>query len=170
MVELVKITSSDIPALQAISKQTFFETFAWGNTAANMQHFLDTGFKTEKLMAEINNPHTIFYFAKTGDNIIGYIKINTGPAQTELQEEDGLEIERIYVLKEFQGQKAGQLLFDKALQIARERNAAYMWLGVWEKNTKAIAFYIKNGFIQFNSHIFRVGDEDQTDIMMKLIL
>jgi ribosomal protein S18 acetylase RimI-like enzyme len=74
------------------------------------------------------------------------------------------------VLKEFQGQKAGQLLFDKALQIARERNAAYMWLGVWEKNTKAIAFYIKNGFIQFNSHIFRVGDEDQTDIMMKLIL
>lgn len=170
MVELVKVTSSDIIALQALSRQTFFETFAAENTPANMQSFLNKAFQEEGLLKEINNPHSVFYFAKSGDNIIGYLKINTGPAQTELQEEDGLEVERIYVLKEFQGQKAGKLLLDKALQMGRERNAAYIWLGVWEKNIKAISFYSKNGFIAFSSHIFRFGDEDQTDIMMKLEL
>lgn len=157
-------------ALQALSRQTFFETFAAENTPANMQAFLDKAFQQEGLLKEINNPHSVFYFAKNGDNIIGYLKINTGAAQTELQEKDGIEIERIYVLKEFQGQKAGQLMLDKALQMGREKNAAYVWLGVWEKNTKAISFYAKNGFIVFSSHIFRFGDEDQTDIMMKFAL
>ncbi|GAA3940706.1 GNAT family N-acetyltransferase [Chitinophaga oryziterrae] len=170
MIELIKVTSSDIIALQTLSRQTFFETFAAENTPANMQAFLDKAFQQEGLLKEINNSHSVFYFAKTGDNIIGYLKINTGAAQTELREEDGIEIERIYVLKEFQGQKAGQLMLDKALQMGREKNAAYVWLGVWEKNTKAISFYAKNGFIAFSSHIFRFGDEDQTDIMMKLVL
>jgi hypothetical protein len=80
MVELVKVTSSDIIALQALSRQTFYETFAEENTPANMQSFLDRAFQEEGLLKEINNPHSVFYFAKTGDNIIGYLKVNTGPA------------------------------------------------------------------------------------------
>jgi ribosomal protein S18 acetylase RimI-like enzyme len=165
-----KIDISEVHTLQELSRQTFSDTFAWGNTAENMQYYLDTGFDLSKLTTEINNPHTVFYFVKVDNKAIGYLKINFGPAQTELQDDKAIEIERIYVLKEFQGQKAGRLLFDKALQIARERHAAYIWLGVWEKNLKAIAFYEKNGFVQFDEHLFQFGDEQQTDIMMKLVL
>ena len=91
-------------------------------------------------------------------------------SQTEIKKDDSVEIERIYVLKKFQGRKIGQLLFEKSLEAADSRKADYLWLGVWEENQKAIEFYKKNGFIEFDRHIFRLGDDDQTDIMMKLVL
>jgi ribosomal protein S18 acetylase RimI-like enzyme len=59
------------------------------------------------------------------------------------------------------------MLFDKALQIAQSYSKTYLWLGVWEENTKAIAFYKKNGFVVFDTHIFRLGEEVQTDYLMK---
>jgi len=108
-------------------------------------------------------------FLKT-DTVIGYLKLNFGESQTELKGDKALEIERIYVLKEFHGKKVGQLLYDKAIQVATETKADYVWLGVWEENPRAIAFYKKNGFVEFDKHIFRLGDEEQTDIMMKLQL
>ena len=98
------------------------------------------------------------------------MKLNTGQAQTELSDQAGLEIERIYVLKEFHGKKIGQILYDKALQTAIETAAEYIWLGVWEQNARAISFYKKNRFREFGKHIFRLGSDDQTDIMMKLDL
>jgi ribosomal protein S18 acetylase RimI-like enzyme len=102
--------------------------------------------------------------------VIGYLKLNFGQAQTELQDEKALEIERIYLLKEFHGKNVGQLLYDKALQIARQKNVDYVWLGVWEENRRAINFYTKNGFVEFDKHIFKLGNEEQTDKMMKLNL
>jgi diamine N-acetyltransferase len=98
------------------------------------------------------------------------MKINTGQAQTELKEQKSLEIERIYVLKEFQREKVGQTLLEKALQIAGQAHADFVWLGVWEKNTNAINFYRRNGFAEFDKHIFRLGEELQTDILMKRVL
>jgi ribosomal protein S18 acetylase RimI-like enzyme len=168
--QIINIHISDIQTLQEISRQTFFDTFAADNTPENMQYFLDTHFDKEQLTAEINNPHSSFYFAMIDGKTIGYLKINFGPAQTELQEDKGVEIERIYVLKEFQGLKVGKLLFEKAVQLAKERNAEYVWLGVWEKNLKAIAFYEKQGFVLFDKHPFQFGDEEQTDLMMKFVL
>lgn len=102
--------------------------------------------------------------------MIGYLKLNTGVSQTELKDNDALEIERIYVLKDFHGKKVGQLLFDKAITKAKERHVAYVWLGVWEENKRALQFYTKNGFVEFDQHVFVLGDEAQTDIMMKLEL
>lgn len=168
--QIIRINISDVPVLQELSRQTFFDTFAWANTPANMQYFLDTHFDKEKLSKEISNPHSEFYFAMVDGKAIGYLKMNYGPAQTELREDKGVEIERIYVLQEFQGQKIGKLLFEKAVQLAKERNAAYVWLGVWEKNLKAIAFYEKQGFVSFDKHTFHFGDEKQTDLMMKFEL
>lgn len=81
-----------------------------------------------------------------------------------------LEIERIYVLKEFQGIRVGKILFDKAIEVAKKKNSDYVWLGVWEENPKAIHFYKKNGFLEFDKHIFKLGNDEQTDIMMKLQL
>ncbi|HRE51302.1 MAG TPA: GNAT family N-acetyltransferase [Flavitalea sp.] len=66
------------------------------------------------------------------------------------------------------GKNIGQLLYKKALQIAREKKADYIWLGVWEQNQRAINFYTKNGFVPFGTHVFKPGDAEQTDIMMKL--
>lgn len=169
-VEIKKIGLADIEPLQTISKQTFLETFSDGNTEENMQLYLEEGFTVDKLTLELTDPNSDFYFASLGNKIIGYLKINVGQAQTELKDNKAVEIERIYVLKEFYGQQVGQILFDLALNLAKERNADYIWLGVWEQNARAINFYKKNGFVAFDKHLFKLGNDEQTDIMMKLPL
>ncbi len=163
-----KIGIEQIELLQQIGRQTFEETFAESNSAENMAKYIEEAYSYEKLSAELNNPDSFFYFAMLDEKVIGYLKLNMGGSQTELKDNDALEIERIYVLKSFQGKKVGQVLFDKAIQIGKEQNAAFVWLGVWEENKKAIEFYSKNGFIKFDQHVFVLGDEAQTDIMMKL--
>ena len=169
-IEIVKIALDDVNLLQSICKTTFFETYADGNTEENMQKYLDEVFTLDKLTAELQDSNTELYFAWLVNKPIGYIKINFGEAQTELQDLRSLEIERIYVLMEFQGNRVGQFLFEKAREIAISRQADYLWLGVWEKNPKALHFYKRNGFIEFDKHIFKLGDDMQTDIMMKLPL
>jgi len=169
-ITIVQINDSHIAALQQIGRQTFSETFAESNSAENMAKYLEEAYSYEKLNAELNDPNSIFYFAKMDQNVIGYLKLNFGASQTELKDKNALEIERIYVLKEFHGKKVGQLLFDKAIEIAKEYHVTYVWLGVWEENKRALQFYTKNGFVEFDQHIFVLGDEAQTDIMMKLEL
>lgn len=165
-----KVTLNDIDQLQEIGRQTFYETFAGSNTEDDMQKYLDDSFSELKLTAELTDPNSEFYFAILDDKVIGYLKVNFGQSQTELKDDKALEIERIYVPKEFHGKKVGQILYDKALQVARQKNADYVWLGVWEENPRAISFYKKNGFVEFDKHIFKLGNDEQTDIMMKLKL
>jgi ribosomal protein S18 acetylase RimI-like enzyme len=169
-ITILHINDSHIAALQQIGRQSFSETFAESNSAENMAKYLEEAYSYEKLSAELNDPNSIFYFAMMGQDVIGYLKLNVGGSQTEVKDNDALEIERIYVLNSFQGKKVGQILFDKAIQIAKEQNAEFVWLGVWEENKRAIQFYTKNGFVEFDQHVFVLGDEAQTDIMMKLQL
>ena len=169
-ITIEQINDSYIAALQQISRQTFSETFAESNSAENMAKYIEEAYSYEKLNAELNDPNSLFYFAMMGQDVIGYLKLNMGASQTEVKDNNALEIERIYVLKSFQGKKVGQMLFYKAIQIAKEQNAEFVWLGVWEENKKAIQFYTKNGFVEFDQHVFVLGDEAQTDIMMKLEL
>ncbi|PKR80651.1 GNAT family N-acetyltransferase [Brumimicrobium salinarum] len=168
--KITRITTNEIDQLQKIGRQTFYETFSTGNTQENMQKYLDERFSIEKLTAELNDKNAIFYFVQLENKIVGYLKINFGDSQTELKDDKSLEIERIYVLKEFQGKKIGQILYDKAIEIAKQKDADYIWLGVWEENPRAIKFYKKNGFVEFDKHIFKLGNDEQTDIMMKLKL
>lgn len=165
--KIERATPADIVALQNIARQTFSETFAAVNTKENMSIYLDASFSREKLTAELNDKESELYFALRDENVIGYLKVNVGQSQTELRQDNALEIERIYVLKEFLGMHIGQQLLHKALEIAKQRKVDYVWLGVWEKNHRARAFYEKNGFVEFNKHIFRLGDDEQTDIMMR---
>src|SRR5690606_2609409 len=95
---------------------------------------------------------------------------NKGFAKWRFKGDKGLEIERIYVLKDFHGKKVGQLLYDKAIEVAKEKKSDYIWLGVWEENPRAINFYKKNGFVEFDKHIFKLGNDEQLDIMMTLKL
>ena len=101
---------------------------------------------------------------------LGYMKINFGASQSDLQDFEALELERIYVDSNQLGKGIGQLLLDKAIEIARKAGLIYIWLGVWEHNLKARRFYTKNGFVQFDQHIFTLGNDDQTDLLLKKIL
>lgn len=169
-INIQKVSIDHIDQLQKIGRQTFFETFSSGNTEENMTKYLDEGFSVAKLTGELNDNNAEFYFAVLEGRVIGYLKLNFGQSQTELQDDKSLEIERIYVLKDFHGKSVGQLLYDKAMQIAGQKRADYVWLGVWEENPRAINFYKKNGFVAFDKHVFKLGNDEQTDIMMKLKL
>jgi ribosomal protein S18 acetylase RimI-like enzyme len=170
MYHIHQIGLQDIEQLQAIGRQTFSETFAQSNSADNMAKYLEEAYAHDKLSAELTDPNSLFYLASLNDEIIGYLKLNFGASQTELKDSKALEIERIYVAKAFHGQKVGQLLYDKAIEVAKEKKVDYIWLGVWEENHRAIQFYTKNGFVAFDKHVFVLGDDAQTDIMMKLEL
>lgn len=167
-VAIYRVNLDDIIALRDISVRTFFETFSEQNSASDMQKYLDNNLNVEQLTLELQDQNSEFYFAILDNEVIGYLKINHGQAQTELKDKASLEIERIYVLKEFLGKGVGQVLYNAAIDIAKQRNINYVWLGVWEHNPRAIAFYKKNGFIEFDKHVFKLGDDEQTDIMMRL--
>ncbi len=169
-VEISLVSLLDIKQLQSIGRITFYETFVESNTKGDMQQYLDDNFSSQVLTSELNNPTSQFYFARLNNQVVGYLKINWAQSQTETNHDNALEIERIYVLKEYLGKQIGQLLYDKALHIAQNTKVKYIWLGVWENNPRAIRFYEKNGFIAFDKHIFTVGTDDQTDILMKLKL
>ena len=163
-----KINIDDLETLRDLSIQTFKETFEEVNTEEDMQKYLDENLSIEKLKTELENINSEFYFAENNDEILGYLKLNFKDAQTEKLEENHFEIERIYVLKAFLGQKIGQILFNKAIEIGREKNLEYVWLGVWEENHRAIRFYEKNGFEIFGKHDFTLGEDVQTDLLMKM--
>jgi ribosomal protein S18 acetylase RimI-like enzyme len=169
-IHIIPVDFNAVHQLRAISCSTFSQTFLEHNKADDMEAYLTSSFSVEKLTQELNNPNTEFYFAKNEDNIVGYLKVNIGEAQTEHINLDAFEIERIYVDKAYLGKKVGQLLFNKAIELAKSKNVAYVWLGVWEENHRALAFYKKNGFIPFDKHVFMLGNDAQTDIMMKLLL
>ncbi|HMF73103.1 MAG TPA: GNAT family N-acetyltransferase [Flavitalea sp.] len=167
-IKILKANINEVEVLQKIGKQTFHETFAGGNTVENMSEYLQDTFSIEKITNELNNQHSEFYIAVLEDQTIGYLKVNFQQAQTELKDANSLEIERIYVLKEFHGQKVGQLLYQKAIQIAKSNMLKYVWLGVWDQNPRAINFYKKNGFIELDKHVFKLGNDEQTDLLMRL--
>ena len=171
-ISIVPVKRDDLAKLQTISRSTFAQTFDEHNNPEDMQAYLDASFSAEKLLAELNNINSAFYFAmeKNSNKIVGYLKVNTGDAQTEKNDLNAFEIERIYVDKAYFGKKVGQLLFDKAIEIANSKKVSYVWLGVWEENHRALAFYTKNGFKAFDKHLFKLGNDVQTDIMMKLTL
>lgn len=98
----------------------------------------------------------------------GYLKLNFDNAQTEnVLNNQAFEIERIYLLKEYQNKGLGTELFEAAIQIGKEKGYSTLWLGVWEKNRSALQFYQKKGLVTFGSHCFQLGSDTQTDFLMR---
>lgn len=169
-INISKVTVNEVEKLRSISIQTFTETFSEENTENDMQKYILENLNSEKLNKELLTVDSEFYFIKVNQQIIGYLKLNSKKAQTEAQTDDSIEIERIYIIKEFHGKHYGKLLLQKAIDVALENHCIYIWLGVWEHNFKAIAFYKKNGFNQFDQHVFKLGEDEQIDLLMKLEL
>lgn len=132
-----------------------------------MKAYLEHAYDIGKLRDELSNSSSNFYFLYTDEELSGYLKLNEYKAQTDIYDAKSLEIERIYVTKEFQGKGLGSILMNKAIDIANIRKKSYIWLGVWEKNDKAILFYKKNGFFVIGNHSFFMGEEEQTDFVMR---
>lgn len=165
-VQIKKCTLEDLLKLQEMSYETFNETFKDQNSPENMKAYLEKAFHLKQLEKELSNSASQFFFVYYNNEAAGYLKVNTDEAQTEKMGDESLEIERIYIKNEFQNHGLGKYLFNKALEMAKELNKKKIWLGVWEKNENAIAFYKKMGFVQTGAHSFYMGDEEQTDFIM----
>ena len=169
-IKKISNSTEDIKALQAIAKQTFTETFGSQNTAEDLAKFLNEEYDFDKLKAEVENPESFYYFYYFEDELAGYLKLNVGAAQTESDYPEALEIQRIYVLQKYQGKRIGLAMMQQALVIAEELKKPQVWLGVWENNFKAQAFYQKSGFKKVGSHDFILGDDRQIDhILLKTL-
>lgn len=167
-IEIKKASVSDLDTIQKISIQTFIETFAAVNTPENIANYINESLSTERLSDEFNTVNSQFYIAYSDNEVVGYLKINFGDAQTETINKNALEVQRIYVLQTFHGKNIGQLLLEEVKKIAQSAAVDFIWLGVWEENHRALRFYTKNGFIVFDKHVFRMGNDEQTDLLMQL--
>lgn len=163
-----KCTWEDVLKLQELSIKTYRETFEAYNSEENMKEYLDRAYETQCLKAEIADPNVNYLFLQNGSSTVGYIRLNQAPSQSDINDEKSLEIQRIYVLKEFKGQGAGTVMIRLAIEEAKKLQKEYIWLGVWEKNKKALEFYNKKGFKNIGVHTFVMGDDAQNDYIMRL--
>lgn len=163
-----KLNQENLEELVEISKTTYYDTYAKQNTDDNIQHYLEESFSIIKLNEELLEKNSEFYFIYFENEVLGYIKINVKNAQHHFKESSGMEIERIYVLKEYQAKGIGKEMLNFIINIAKQRLLRYVWLGVWEENKKAINFYMYNGFKIDGSFLFHMGNDIQTDYIMKL--
>ncbi len=169
-IRIIPVSTDHVEQLQHMSKKIFLVSFFHLNNPEDITSYVEKAFSVEQLSIELQNPDSVFYFAMVAGVPIGYLKLNQRSAQTELKDENGLEIERIYVDAAHQGKKVGQLLLDFAIDQARKQRLDYVWLGVWEHNPGAIRFYERSGFVRFGQHTFMIGNDPQTDFLMKLKL
>ena len=166
MIHIKIATTDDAAVIARLSRQTFVETFAEDNTAANMEKFLSESFSVSSLEAEVGAPGDLFFLAIENNQPVGYARLREN-APIAFPGSNAIEIARIYAVRNSIGKGIGKLLMQKCLATAKEQGKEFIWLGVWEKNGRAIRFYEKWGFEKFDTHIFVLGDDAQTDWLMK---
>lgn len=164
---ICKATRDDAALIANISRQTFYDAFAPDNTKENMDKFLAEQFTRGKLMLEVGFRENTFLLAYVDDELAGYVKLRDGKQPTELRGAAALEIARLYVVKEYIGKGVGAALMQASLEIAKEKGKQLVWLGVWERNQKAIDFYNRWGFQKFSECDFLLGNDLQRDWLMK---
>lgn len=164
--KIKKVTAADVKELQAISRETFKDTFDKYTAAEDMKRFLAEDYATDKLLREIANPNSRFFFLMVEGHVAGYLKVNVGSAQTESLRDDAFELERIYLRRRYQHQGLGLVLLKLAEKLARQGHYDWIWLGVYEHNLNAQRFYKKDGFKRVGQHVFQVGGDPQTDYLL----
>ncbi|WP_090739205.1 GNAT family N-acetyltransferase [Paenibacillus sp. Mc5Re-14] len=164
--KIIKCSRADLQTLQEISIETFNDTFKEQNSPENMRAYLERAFNSKQLEKELSNVSSEFFFVYFNEELAGFLKVNINDAQSEKMGDESLEVERIYIKNKFQKHGLGKYLLNKAMEIALGHNKKKVWLGVWEKNENAIAFYKKMGFVQTGAHSFYMGDEEQIDFIM----
>ena len=167
MLNIKMATNADAELIADMSRKTFYETFVSQNTKENMDKFMNESFTKEALMKEVGEPGNIFLLAYDEKEPAGYVRMRENNNPPDLGNRNSIEIARIYAATNAIGKGVGKTLMQKCIEIAQEKKKDVLWLGVWEKNNRAIDFYIKWGFEKFSTHIFMLGDDPQTDWLMK---
>ncbi|WP_057938370.1 GNAT family N-acetyltransferase [Algoriphagus resistens] len=163
-----KANFADLSPLVEMARASFVEAFTEGNKIENVNSYLEEAFTEEQFMDEMENPASVFFLLEVDGVLAGYAKVNFVPAQTDLHDNSSLEVARLYLLRKYIGQGLGKILLNHTINFAKLNRKKYLWLGVWEKNIRAIKFYEKNGLSIFSSHPFPFGDEVQTDFLMRM--
>jgi len=165
--DIRKANHDDIDSLVNLSIDTFQDTFSAHNTAENMKLYIDKNLNREQIQKEMNTEDSVFFLAFDQQQEVGYARVRKN-THAKLTFSSALEIERIYARKEYFGKHLGKGLMDACVNHARKNGYTIIWLGVWEHNPRAIAFYEKTGFKKFSKHTFVLGTDHQTDwLMMK---
>lgn len=157
----------DAETISRLATHTFYESYSWYNTKENMEAYTQSHFSPAQTKKELLEEGTYFFLAEANGETVGYAKLRNVEHPTELSGKKYIEIERIYVEQRFQKHKIGLALIKKCIEKAVEKKLDTIWLGVWEKNEKALAFYEKAGFKKFGSHDFQFGDDVQLDYLLK---
>jgi diamine N-acetyltransferase len=160
----------DAKLLAELGARTFAETFAKDNSPEDMAAYTVASFGVEHLTAELTDPSSLFFIAEVDGSAAGYAKIQSGEASGSVEGERPIELVRLYVLQEWLGRGVGQALMQRCVDEAREMGFQTIWLGVWERNHRAQAFYRKWNFYEVGEHIFQLGSDPQRDIVMQRAL
>jgi ribosomal protein S18 acetylase RimI-like enzyme len=169
-VEIRRAAIEDAVLLAELGAQTFLETFADSTTPEDMAAYLADSFTPKILTAELADPLSIFFIAEAEGNAVGYSKIHSGEALDGVDGERPIELVRLYVGQEWHGHGVAHALMQACLDEARMLGFQTMWLGVWEHNNRAQAFYRKWNFHEVGEHIFQLGSDAQRDILMQRAL
>jgi len=159
-------TIHDATALADFAARTFADTFERDNAAADMQAHLSDAYGIAQQTAELISPAVITLLAEAGDRLVGYAQVRRSTPPSCVQPPDAIELHRFYVDRPAHGTGIAQRLMDAVRDAARAAGADHLWLGVWERNARAIRFYAKCGFVDVGSHHFVLGTDRQTDRVM----
>src|ERR1043166_4203785 len=160
-------TATDAVLLAEFGLQTFSDTFAADNTPENMNAYLSVAFGPDKQAAEIADPTSTFRLREINDVLVGYARLHASETPAEVTGPLPIEIGRLYAAKEWIGHGVGAALMQACIDEAQQRGCQTLWLGVWERNHRARAFYSKWGFVEVGSHVFTLGDDPQIDLLMQ---
>ena len=162
---------TDAAALSRLGATTFRETFEADNSPEDLARYLADAFSPGKQAVEIADPGGTLllaehHYGNESTELIGYAHVVSGPPPNAIQGPDPLELKRLYVVRAWHGRGVAQALTDAAIDAARARGAQTLWLGVWERNPRALRFYAKYGFTRVGEHTFWVGADAQTDWLL----
>ena len=161
---------ADAGILRELSVKTFCDTFSADNRKEDMDKYVAEEMSHEKLAAELADTANLFFLAWYDGKLAGYAKLRATKIPEELSNYSPMELERIYVLAAYQDKKVGAAMMSHCIEYAISQKHDVIWLGVWEHNYKAVNFYKRWGFELFGSHDFVLGDDVQTDVLMKKML
>ncbi|MCC3157789.1 GNAT family N-acetyltransferase [Hymenobacter sp. 15J16-1T3B] len=165
-----KRTAATAAQLAEFGRQTFQDTYAAQNTAEDMALYVAENFGPEQQLAELQDPNTIFFLALMQQQLVGYAKLTIGSglgAEPGADVRNRAELQRLYVQEDWQGTGLGASLLRRCLDETRQRGCRSLVLSVWEKNEKAQEFYRRKGFKQIGETEFRVGNDVQTDYVLR---
>jgi diamine N-acetyltransferase len=158
---------SDAHLLAEIGARTFSETFAADNKPEDMAAYVATSFNPAQLEAELSDSRSIFLIAEIDEGAVGYARLHAGDVSKSVEGERPIELVRLYVSREWLGRGVGEALMRACISEARQGGYRTVWLGVWKHNSRARAFYRKWAFHEVGEHIFQLGADRQTDVLME---